>query len=167
MTKSLSGDRRSAARRLLRWPAIAITVLPVVVGGFTAARATAQPKTPPQLAYVWPIPLDPEVEGNGCGSAGGPKFTDNFGDFSFLSACNHHDQCYGTAGNAKGLCDLWFATEMIANCRLVNGHPALFTACADLASDYYNAVSLLPQAKEAYKNAQYEANVRILNSCGC
>jgi len=77
---------------------------------------------------------------NGCGSAGGPPFSDNpagCSDASFLNFCNAHDECYGQCGGSdRDTCDdnLWDGlTDMCAG-------SSCAVACQAAANAYYGAI---------------------------
>ncbi|MEV6595682.1 RHS repeat-associated core domain-containing protein [Actinoplanes sp. NPDC051346] len=93
---------------------------------------------------------------NGCGSSGGVKFP----EFSFGSACNRHDFCYG-AGVSRGTCDSQFRDNARASC----SWGSLF--CRMGADWYHGAIEKFGQ--DAYDKAQLEGPAdlaRQLAACG-
>jgi len=89
---------------------------------------------------------------NGCGPEG---FGGLVPDLWFTSACNAHDICYGTRGNAKSACDSRFYGDMKAICanRYGRWYQAIQRgACYASAWTYYEAVKQFGQS--AYDNAQ-------------
>ncbi len=79
--------------------------------------------------------------------------------FNFTSACNAHDDCYGTWLSNKPTCDSHFLAAMRANCKGYSG--ARNTACNGLANTYYQAVHNLGQ--HAWLGPQIEPGLhRIL-----
>lgn len=105
--------------------------------------------------------FDPGWKPNGCGTGGwedifygalvGGLFTDHYsGDLdapmetssgqnvSFLSACNHHDECWARGGD-RLTCDNAFGTELNAACGVLGGSD--LNTCQGMASVYRGAVS--------------------------
>jgi hypothetical protein len=112
-------------------------------------------------------PNYPPVQ-NGCGSAQNdvPDEPLLWGacapfDFtvSFTGACNTHDICYGTCKQNKTQCDLALESNMANSCDA--GIPAEFATCRAMcykfAYSYLAGLTVLPQAANAYANAQAEA----------
>jgi hypothetical protein len=114
---------------------------------------------------------DPMWEPNGCGTGGlqdlflsmvmdglyadhysgnldAPMHTSDGVNISFLGACNHHDQCWGSGG-ARGKCDSAFFDEMRSQCAGLSG--ADFSSCNGMAGGYYAAVA------SDYATATYDA----------
>jgi hypothetical protein len=104
---------------------------------------------------------DPSWEANGCGTGGmgdlflsmlmssmfedhysgsldAPMHTSNGVNISFLGACNHHDQCWGSGG-ARGTCDDKFLQEMKTACGGLATSD--LSSCNGIAGIYYGAVS--------------------------
>ena len=95
--------------------------------------------------------------GSSCGS--GPStinIPDSFGRANFTSACNRHDECYGTCGANKGECDRVFYNQMLKECSKYG----TTGGCAAAARAYYEAVSR--SGSDSYNKAQKEA----CDSCG-
>lgn len=124
-------------------------------------------------------PDAPPLTGNGCGSGWNEKFIPDayppspipsFGiGFSFLSACNTHDVCYGTCNVGQETCDNQFLTNMRSECdswinRLKS--KAIFSwlpgpvfavprlGCKATAKAYYKVVDTV--GYNPYKDAQDE-----------
>ena len=114
------------------------------------------PESPPSVPVY-----DPMWEPNGCGTGGmeeifykmlmgslfeahfsgsldAPTKTSNGQNVSFLGACNHHDECWASAGG-RGSCDGAFFDEMSTACGAASG--ADRDACLGIASIYRGAVS--------------------------
>ena len=72
--------------------------------------------------------------------------------YDFSSACKKHDDCYGTCGRSKEICDQDFYTNMVIECKKLNGFWA--EDCMSTALTYYGAVKKFGAG--AYKNAQKE-----------
>ena len=72
------------------------------------------------------------------GSLDAPMHTSNGQNISFLGACNHHDECWGSAGG-RGQCDMDFRDAMEGQCSGLAG--ADLSACFGIASTYFGAVS--------------------------
>lgn len=104
---------------------------------------------------------DPMWEPNGCGTGAmanfllervmGGLYSDHFSgnldtpvdvasgpDISFFVACNHHDQCWGSA-QSRGGCDRTFFTEMTGQCDGLAG--ADYDACYGIAATFYSGVA--------------------------
>ena len=100
---------------------------------------------------------------NGCGSADTAYVPDSLPSvFSFRSACDGHDDCYGTLGASKRRCDAAFLRAMKRSCRRYSPRRRVTyrgrrLTCTGVAYVYYRAVSRLPQAQSAYDAAQREA----------
>ena len=103
---------------------------------------------------------------NGCGSSWNELIVPDeyppisvVAQFSFESACNQHDLCYGECGSDKQRCDSMFYENMKQECqklaqeRGVNDEVAGF--CYVMATIYYNAVHEF--ADGAYEDAQNDA----------
>ena len=113
------------------------------------------PASPPSVPVY-----DPMWEPNGCGTGGmeelfykmlmdslygdhfsgsldAPMKTSNGQNISFLGACNHHDQCWASAGG-RAQCDRDFMDEMLAACDITMGSDQ--ATCEGIASIYRGAV---------------------------
>ncbi len=116
------------------------------------------------MAVVIPGALSSaSAEPNGCGAESGLSryLVPNgiSGIYDFTSACNNHDDCYGTAGSSKSACDLQFAIELRDSC---DG-----AICSFFAELYAWAVEVFGggafnAAQEAAWNANHEFAVSEL-----
>ena len=91
--------------------------------------------------------------GNGCGTVGGIRPPQGFGNTDFTAACNSHDECYGGCGNEKSKCDNAFGDDLANACK--SGQTGFWkTLCLADAASYKNAVVGL--GGSPYENAQDE-----------
>lgn len=95
------------------------------------------------------------IETNGCGSKDSAWVPDSFfWIIDFTRACNAHDQCYGTCGSNKTMCDFMLGAEMALECTPLIFFPILHKACLAQAGIY--AAAVLGMGGEAYEDAQDE-----------
>ena len=74
---------------------------------------------PNLLCYVGNAPVSfCDFRGLACGSGWNEPFVpDAPGGFNFETACQNHDDCYGTCGSEKGDCDSQFLKDMMSVCQ--------------------------------------------------
>ena len=91
-----------------------------------------------------------------CGSDDGRRYPNNFGGWSFESACRAHDDCYDICRKSKALCDSEFAADMYRECSRIPWWLAILgrqgQACRAAANSYFLAVTL--GGDDAYHKAQ-------------
>lgn len=98
-----------------------------------------------------------DLEGLACGSGWNEPFVpDAPGGFDFGSACQNHDDCYGTCGENKGRCDAKFLADMMAVCK--RAPPPYESLCFSEYTHTYYPCTISPQAQcESYAQTYYAA----------
>lgn len=86
-----------------------------------------------------------------CGSKGTEWVPEGLRGTNWADACKTHDECYGTPGANKYLCDFGLQQDISLDCAAQGGGPA----CQLVAGAYYQAVQWF--GGTAYENAQAEA----------
>lgn len=86
-----------------------------------------------------------------CGSKGSEWVPEGLRGTNWADACKTHDECYGTPGANKYLCDYGLQQDIALDCAAQGGGPA----CQFVAGVYYQAVQWFGDT--AYANAQAEA----------
>lgn len=92
---------------------------------------------------------------NGCGGEGDWRsriIPNNPTGASFEAACDNHDTCYETPGQAKEYCDNQFYNEMVDACSVKYSSGLKFKLCKKVAGGYYKAVNR--SGGNAYNKAQ-------------
>jgi hypothetical protein len=124
------------------------------VGGSTFIRIDPRGLNPEEgVGYPPPGRNDGNEWGWGCGDKGTDAYVpDGFGSADFTPACRKHDDCYGTCGNKKAMCDQNFRNDLMTQCaKAGNGW-----LCRKVAAGYSKAMQTKTSEK-AYKAAQEEA----------
>ncbi|WP_423141117.1 RHS repeat domain-containing protein [Parablastomonas sp. CN1-191] len=103
----------------------------------------------PQKTQANPVPADY------CGSKG----SEGVPDVVWGGACKRHDDCYGTPGNSKAVCDIKLGRDIIRECtRRTYGYGAAW--CVNVALVYSSGLLLLGvtpwyhPSRDAYDEAQ-------------
>ena len=95
-------------------------------------------------------PTDPRLQAEPCdGSAWVPE---GLGKVDWSDACKTHDECYGTPGANKFLCDYGLQQDMSLACAAQDGGPLCYLA----AGTYFHGVRTA-QGDEAFERAQAAA----------
>lgn len=129
------------------------------VGQADPCNGTRRPVSGPDDCPGNRVPKNPATytpKRNGCGpQSGTDRVPDDFFFWSFRSACNGHDDCYGTCGSSQSSCDSQFYDAMRAECRASTFvlSPTR-SQCMGAASLYYSAVAGL--GKEPHQEGQAE-----------
>ncbi len=79
--------------------------------------------------------------------------------FNFKSSCDGHDICYETCGNSKDYCDKKMLADMEDSCQKMHKKGGRINViglgkCMARAKTYYRGLTNLPQAQQAYDDAQ-------------
>ncbi len=95
-----------------------------------------------------------DITGLACGSFwNDPIIPDDFiWGYSFRSACELHDKCYGTCKRSKDKCDAEFLLDLLWACKKFDFSNPIRYDCIHTAFLYYNAVVIF--GEDAYKKAQ-------------
>lgn len=117
------------------------------------SRATdAPPATPPPaVKALVDKHTSPALLKDWCGSKGSEWVPEGMGKTNYSDACKTHDECYGTPGANKYLCDFSLQEDIALDCAAQGGG----LLCKLAAGVYFEFVHHLGGA--AYANAQAEA----------
>jgi len=87
-----------------------------------------------------------------CGSQGSEWVPEGLGKVDWSDACKTHDECYGTPGANKYLCDFGLQQDISLDCAAQGGG----IICQLMAGIYFHGVRT-PQGEEAFERAQTAA----------
>jgi hypothetical protein len=87
-----------------------------------------------------------------CGSQGSEWVPEGLGKVDWSDACKTHDECYGTPGANKYLCDFGLQQDISLDCAAQGGG----IMCQLMAGIYFHGVRT-PQGEEAFVRAQAAA----------
>lgn len=124
---------------------------------------SAEPPPPPPPAvkalvdrHPSSAPNVPPPKKDWCGSEGTGWVPDGALGVDWSDACKTHDECYGTPGANKTVCDYGLQEDMSLACAAQDGG----ILCQVIAGLYFHGVRT-PQGQEAFERAQAAAGAKV------